>query len=1049
MTSRLSGPRWLLASAGAALFLAACGDAPSGLRETALAPAAKPSLGQGVPFINGVECTSQATCVGLVSNDVVVKETLKVCKWYPAGTVAPPAVTVVLDVVETAASSAASPGSPNHLEITLQPNQCKIIWLNGEQRGPDADQITLSENVPAGYVGSSKITTIVRIGPRATGPGQESVYDTTRLAATSATTVTGIVGGPQVPGMLVEFTNTPLGTVGDRVYNDLNGNGTQDLGEPGMPGVALTLNGGATTTTDATGAYSFGSLPLGPQSVTVTPPAGFVAATPTRTTTLTVSAPSDLNVDFGLRATASIGDRVWSDTDGDGVEDAGEPGIVGATVTLSNGVTTTTTTTGANGAYGFANLPPGTYTVCVSAGVPAGSTASADADGIATPGCAVVVLAGSRSDIDFGYAPARHAIGGTVWNDVDGNAANNGESGIAGVTVTVNGGSPVTTSATGAYSITNLLAGTYTICTTTGIPAGYTQTYDRDGLGSPNCANVTVGPSVTDADFGYTPPRFSIGDRVWDDVDGDGVQDAGEPGLNGATVTLTNLATAATTTATTAGDGNYDFGNLLAGSYTICVGAGVPAGYTATYDADGTATPGCTNVTVGPGSTTTDFGFKAPARYTIGGIVWNDVDANAVKNGTEPGLDGVTVTLNGASPTTTSGGGTYGFANLLAGTYTVCVTAGVPAGYTLTTPATSCASVTVGPNGTANFGYTPPRYSISGLVWNDVDRSATQNGTETGLGGVGVTLNGGSAQSTSGTGAYTFANLLAGTYTICTTTGIPAGYTQTYDRDGLATPNCASVTVGPTVSDANFGYGPIPVVLGSIGDFVWNDLNKNGVQDAGEPGLAGLTVTLAKSGTTLTTTTNASGLYAFTGVTAGTWTLTTTVPSGYVASPVNAGGDPAKDSNGNGASVVVTGATNNTVDIGLYLQAGKACTYTQGYWKNHEESWPAPYSPAAQWMTPQKKVAGLTWDGLFGTSVKGGNSYVSLAHQWMAAKLNQTQGAPVSASVLTALNSAEAWLLANTPTNGALPSIKNAQADAWASTLDDFNNGKLGPSHCD
>jgi hypothetical protein len=123
-----------------------------------------------------------------------------------------------------------------------------------------------------------------------------------------------------------------------------------------------------------------------------------------------------------------------------------------------------------------------------------------------------------------------------------------------------------------------------------------------------------------------------------------------------------------------------------------------------------------------------------------------------------------------------------------------------------------------------------------------------------------------------------------------------------------------------------------------------------------------------------------------------------------------------------------------------------SCTFTQGYWKNHEDVWPAPYSPTTQWMKAGHLVNGTTWDGLMSIAPKGGNSYLQLAHQWIAATLNGAAGAP---AVSTTLNDAGAWLEANTPATGPVPFVKNAQANAWASTLDDFNNGRLGTPHCD
>jgi len=92
----------------------------------------------------------------------------------------------------------------------------------------------------------------------------------------------------------------------------------------------------------------------------------------------------NMTVDFGFVAPLSIGSFVWQDTDGDGVQESGEPAISGATVTLfrDNGAGTfvqVTTdidgtvfgtagalTTGADGLYEFDNLPPGDYRVRVT-----------------------------------------------------------------------------------------------------------------------------------------------------------------------------------------------------------------------------------------------------------------------------------------------------------------------------------------------------------------------------------------------------------------------------------------------------------------------------------------------------------------------------------------------------------------------------------------------------------------------------------------------------------------------------------------------------------
>ncbi len=117
------------------------------------------------------------------------------------------------------------------------------------------------------------------------------------------------------------------------------------------------------------------------------------------------------------------------------------------------------------------------------------------------------------------------------------------------------------------------------------------------------------------------------------------------------------------------------------------------------------------------------------------------------------------------------------------------------------------------------------------------------------------------------------------------------------------------------------------------------------------------------------------------------------------------------------------------------------CTFTQGYWKNHEEQWP---------------VTSLTLGNVSYTAAQllqifnqpaQGNKLTILAHQLIAAKLNINNGADPSAAAAT-IASADALignLVVEPIGNGNLPSNP---ATGYANTLDDFNNGLIGPGHC-
>ncbi|MEO1432084.1 MAG: SdrD B-like domain-containing protein, partial [Cyanobacteria bacterium J06633_8] len=140
------------------------------------------------------------------------------------------------------------------------------------------------------------------------------------------------------------------GTIGDTVYQDTNGDGTQNPGEAGIPGINLTLiNPGPdgqfgtgddttqTTTTDNNGNYSF-PVPAGNYRVTVDNPPGGLTPTQTPPQTIVVGAGQNFDTaDFGFSPapTGSIGDTVYRDNNNNNVQDEGDTGIPGVQVTLT------------------------------------------------------------------------------------------------------------------------------------------------------------------------------------------------------------------------------------------------------------------------------------------------------------------------------------------------------------------------------------------------------------------------------------------------------------------------------------------------------------------------------------------------------------------------------------------------------------------------------------------------------------------------------------------------------------------------------------------
>jgi hypothetical protein len=159
------------------------------------------------------------------------------------------------------------------------------------------------------------------------------------------------------------------------------------------------------------------------------------------------------------------------------------------------------------------------------------------------------------------------------------------------------------------------------------------------------------------------------------------------------------------------------------------------------------------------------------------------------------------------------------------------------------------------------------------------------------------------------------------------------------------------------------------------------------------------------------------------------------------------GGSSGKGGSG-GSGDCVPGTEGCTGGSGGAGGSGGPCTLTQGYWKNHPEAWPVT----------SLTIGGVTYSqsdllAIFAMD-PGGDASLILAHQLIAALLNQAAAANPPAAVTLALGNAQAWMAANKDADGTLPygtppgSAAANAATALASTLDNFNSGLAGVPHC-
>ncbi|MDD4447611.1 MAG: SdrD B-like domain-containing protein, partial [Methanothrix sp.] len=170
----------------------------------------------------------------------------------------------------------------------------------------------------------------------------------------------------------IKITVLPLSGFSGMKFEDLDGNGARDEGEPGLAGWTINLKSGdtivATTTTGPDGAYAFTEIAPGTYTVEEVAQSSWSQSYPaspgSHTVTLVSGVAGPNDIDFGNMRATGFGGMKFEDLNGNGARDEGEPGLAGWTINLKSGDTiVATTTTGADGAYAFTEIAPGTYTV--------------------------------------------------------------------------------------------------------------------------------------------------------------------------------------------------------------------------------------------------------------------------------------------------------------------------------------------------------------------------------------------------------------------------------------------------------------------------------------------------------------------------------------------------------------------------------------------------------------------------------------------------------------------------------------------------------------
>jgi protocatechuate 3,4-dioxygenase beta subunit len=847
-------------------------------------------------------------------------------------------------------------------------------------------------------------------------------------------------------GLMPATTFSGFASLGDRIWADLNANGIQDPEEGGLPAIKIKLidgNSGAeldSTRTDAFGKFMFTGLEPGPYYLK----AGQIPAAYNFSAALAggdVETDSDfdpvtgqtgmiileegedkLHSDGGLFLLipeGSVRGQVWNDADQDGIFAANEKGVPGITVSLfdASGLKVATTSSDFNGKYYFSNIPAGDYRIGFN-NLPdgfnftlqdAGGNDMLDSDPDPVSGLTELFNLSSGQELsakDAGLFGNLAVLGSRVWMDLDADGIREpNEPLFPGVTLYLlnSSGTKIATGVTnenGLIQFSNLTPGTYSLefvlveermkLSPQDQDPGDVYDSDVDPLtGRIDGIVLNAGTLDLNRDAGLFIPRAgSLGDKIWKDLNSNGLQDPSEPGLEGVTLQLSDSTGTLISVAVTDESGQYRLSDIPDGEYSVELGTLLPgyaftladAGSSDSEDSDVDPLTGAGPVIqISGGTDQSDYDGGA-GKPSIGNRVWLDLNENGIQDGTETGLSGITISLfnqNGSllSSVRSDAMGIYRFTDLDTGIYRVGIT--YPVNYILTgsdlgsndlfdsdiQPLSGMSDPVhlngVSPDESVDIGlvYKPGLDTgLEGMVWFDENGDGTRAANETPLSGITLSLfdDGGSLVTstvTNGEGRYSFHNLEAGTYAAGIT--LPAGMvlsaadqasTDTTDSDfQVSSQRIVGINLGSATKLSGLDAGLViaPANTASLGDMVWLDGNQNGIQDMDEPGLGGVTVELyGADGFSLLRTTETDGLgsYSFTGLPIGAYYLRFTgLPGGYSFTSALTGVDPQADSDPDNAGdtkimVLTAGMRKMDVDAGIIASGSGNAAIGQMVW---------------------------------------------------------------------------------------------------------------------
>ncbi len=591
-----------------------------------------------------------------------------------------------------------------------------------------------------------------------------------------------VLGGQEL--QVIEFGNFKLGKIFGWKWNDLNGNGVWDEGEPALSGWTIWfqcvspqyLTGW--TVTNANGYYEFSGLPSGTYLVWEIGQSGWIP-TSSDEVEVVIIGHTESRVDFFNFQLGCIDGYKYVDVNGNGILDEGDTPLAGWTIYLSitTGVIETPegamsaimlldmTLTDANGYYCFCGLGPGIYVVSEEAKT--GWIATND------PSETVVMTSGASIRIHTFLNFELGSIYGYKFEDLNSNGIwDEGEPAIEGWTIymvidSIPGTHVTHTDAKGMFYFGGLAGNWYYIYEEA--RADWTPT-------TLDWAIVTVysGDCIEIPAFGNFH-NVDITLFKYEDVDGNGVYNAGDRPIEDWEFTVTGPCFDAPLVVYTDVDGK---------AYVVLTGAGEylvveedREGWMHVTPEDGTMT---LDVISGDMFRQLMFGNFKLGQVT--GQKFYDWNMNGLKDGDEPGLANWVIWINGTLvkggwlnfTRLTDSNGFYSVAGLPAGTYVVSERLEyAPSGWVPMTPASVVVDMLSGTAAGVSFGNAVFGV-VEGYKFYDKNLDGWMDGDEPGLSGWTIVLEGYTDQGvyvyrtdvTDGTGKYVFDEVQPGVYDV-------------------------------------------------------------------------------------------------------------------------------------------------------------------------------------------------------------------------------------------------------------------------------------------